>query len=138
VVRGNPGKRALPKNEPKPRLTAKPYRPDDLDDMAVEEWNRLVPILYETKVLTEADYLILAMICRIESRRKKAQRKINELGLTVKGRDGGPVVNPFIRVAENCENQLRPLLREVGITPASRTGVSTIAEAKPDDPWANL
>ncbi len=138
IIRGNPGKRALPKNEPKPQLTDRPYQPDDLDEIAREEWSRLAPILFRCRVLTEADYLVLAMICRLESRRKKAQLKINEFGMAVKGPNGGPVINPFIRVAQECENQLRPLLREVGITPSSRSGVTTVSESAPSSPWAKL
>ena len=77
IIRGNPGKRALPKDEPKPR-DQKPYRPEYIsnDATALQEWERLSEILTHMRVLTEADYIMLASICVTYATMVKAQKAI--------------------------------------------------------------
>lgn len=139
-ARGNPGKRKLPENAPSARLTGDLYRPDDLDPGAIEEWSRLVPILHEQGILSDENYLVVAQICRIESRRTAAQREINEAGMVVEGPGGAadPRIHPLLKVAQACEDQLRPLYREVGITPSSRGGVTAIAKESHTNPFAQF
>lgn len=129
-ARGNPGKRKLPQNAPAARLSGDLYRPDDLDQEACEEWDRLVPMLHEQGILSDENYLVVAQICRIESRRRSAQREINDAGMVVEG-PGGPAdprIHPLLKVAQSCEDQLRQLYREVGLTPSSRGGVTVVAK----------
>ena len=56
VLRGNPGKRPLNKREPEPPTDNPPHCPDHLDDVAKVEWNRLVAIVTQMWILSEADY----------------------------------------------------------------------------------
>lgn len=127
--RGNPGKRKLPENAPPARLTGELYRPDDLDAGAIEEWERLLPMLLGQGIVSDENYLVVAQICRIESRRKAAQIQVNQDGVVVEGPGGAadPRVHPLLKVIQTCEDQLRQLYREVGITPSSRGSVSKLA-----------
>lgn len=48
VIAGNPGKRALPTNEPQPELRdLEP--PRDLDEDEQREWDRIAPLLRDAR-----------------------------------------------------------------------------------------
>ena len=56
VLKGNPGRRPLPKNEIRPERSPKvPAAPDWLDDYGQAEWERVAPGLWNAGLLTEAD-----------------------------------------------------------------------------------
>ena len=65
IVRGNPGKRALPKNEPKPTVGAKV--PGWLTVRGRKEWERLGPMLERNGVLTEMDAESLGELCEAKA-----------------------------------------------------------------------
>src|SRR5205809_7859000 len=83
VIRGNPGKRPLNEREPQPRDVA-PKCPDYLDDVAKKEWKKLVKMLRFMRVLTEADYMALASLCKAFSTMAKAQDQLKQTGLLLK------------------------------------------------------
>jgi P27 family predicted phage terminase small subunit len=134
-ARGNPGKRTLPKPQdlPNARLSGDLYCPDDLSESAKQVWDRLVPLLTKQGVLSDESYLVVAHICRVEGRRKDAAAIVQESGMECEGEP-----HPMLRTVEKCEDQLRPLYREVGITPASRGGVPRAAIDKQANPWDDL
>ena len=63
ALEGNPGKRELNKNEPKPKKKA-PACPKWLDDEAKKEWRRLSKQLEELGILTEVDMTAFAGYCQ--------------------------------------------------------------------------
>ena len=64
VLKGNPSRRPLPKNEIRPeRAPEIPAPPDWLDDYARAEWERVAPGLWRTGLLTEPDVGVLASYC---------------------------------------------------------------------------
>lgn len=136
IMRGNPGKRALNHSEPQPgEFTSDP--PPHLDDEAVAEWKRLVPILQRMKVLTEADYIALATLCQAYSTMSQAQKQLRESGLLYKTRTGHVSQSPLLSIVnQNAEIVMRHL-REFGMTPSSRSRLSVDKEApKQDHEWA--
>lgn len=124
VLQGNPGKRRLNTAEPEP-LEGEIYQPEDVaaDSVAAEEWARICPMLKQLGIIGAQDYLVLSDICRIHARRVMAQAKINELGPMVKGSLGAPTMNPFIKLAQECERDLRQLYRTVGLDPSGRSAL---------------
>lgn len=72
IAEGCPGKRAVNRREPQPRVRI-PKCPAHLDPRAREEWKRLVPILRRMRVLTEADGMVLANLCQSYSTMVKAR-----------------------------------------------------------------
>ena len=140
IIKGNPGKRALNKLEPKPRAK-KPICPDHLDEVAQREWKRLVPILLRMKVLTEADYIALANLCQTYSTMVKAQEQLNKAGILFKTPSGYIQQSPLISVVNGCIEKLNALCREFGLTPSSRTRIQTVSDGgsgKADDPWSRF
>jgi P27 family predicted phage terminase small subunit len=109
VLRGNPGKRALPKNEIQPeRLPAIPEAPDWLDDYAVEEWRRVAPGLWRTGALTTPDVATLAAYSFSFSQLRTAAEILKRMrandagglrGLIVSTKDKNTTPNPLIWVA---------------------------------------
>src|SRR6187402_1731067 len=63
VLEGNPARRPLPTNEPRP-LPGEPDMPDYLDVDARKEWKHFVKILLEMRVLTKADGTALGNLCQ--------------------------------------------------------------------------
>lgn len=139
VIRGNPGKRKLNRNEPKPIITL-PHCPAYLDENARTEWDRLAPILVRMKILTEADYIALASLCQTYSTMMKAQEQLNKSGILFKTPSGYVQQSPLIGVVNNCTEKIVTLCREFGLTPSARSRVQTnpAETAKADDPWARL
>jgi len=65
ILRGNPGKRPLPKNEPKPAMCV--TVPDWLTVGARKEWKLLAPMLERNRVLTEMDAETLGEMCEAKA-----------------------------------------------------------------------
>lgn len=106
------------RNEPQPRL-ANPDSPIPRslrNRYSREQWVILSALLAEVKVLTEADKLSLEMLCESYGRYRVARSA---------------------RARDIAFDQTLKLLRELGLTPASRTKVSMVnAPAKdPFDTW---
>ena len=103
--RGNPGKRPLNHDEPKPELVdGLPQPPKWLKGEAKREWNRVLPYLTGTKVLAKLDTGPLATYCLLHAEVVKAARK-------------GEI--PTAAVI----SQYRSLAGEFGMTPSSRSRI---------------
>ena len=77
LLKGNPGKRRLNKNEPVPRIPASaPEPPAFLSDIAKEEWARVSGELYAMHLLTTVDVAALALYCDAYSRWRTATEAI--------------------------------------------------------------
>ena len=77
LIEGNPGKRPLPKNEPKPKIK-KSEAPEWLDETARAIWDEYEPKLRNLELLTEIDQEAFAAFCHCASMfRKYAIRAAN-------------------------------------------------------------
>jgi P27 family predicted phage terminase small subunit len=151
---GNPGHRALNKNEPKPE-TGIPSMPKWLSKAARKEWKEVIPILLKMKVLTRADGNAVGTYCQACATLAEAQRKIELHGITITlyetGKDGKilkddagelrliPIsvkTNPAVTIADKTMKLVRALGSDLGLTPASRARLKTEGEQKPEDPMA--
>lgn len=138
LIRGNPGRRPLPENEPKP-ASGIPERPDDLDDVAAAVWDRLAPLLDDMHVLTVADGEALAHLCKDTSLLEAAAMGLAHSQLLMKSPTGVVGISPLYRIVHTQRKAVREWLREFGLTPASRTGVKTIdGKSEQDSAWANM
>lgn len=132
-LRGNPGHRALNKQEPKPP-EGRPQRPSFLTKDAKKAWKTLVPILEEMGVLSTADGNALAGMCQCYSRWKQAEAEIDLRGITVQepitGRDdsGDTIIlgykikkNPACNISKEMLQQFRSFATLFGLDPSSRS-----------------
>ncbi|MGH8578872.1 MAG: phage terminase small subunit P27 family [Gammaproteobacteria bacterium] len=124
LLHGNPGKRPVPKKEPRPSVTFL-RTPADLSDEAKRHWRRFARPLYEAGILTELDGLALRMLCEALVLWEEAGREVEREGLVIPGYNGNLVISPYARIANTAFDQVTRLLAEFGMTPASRTRIKT-------------
>lgn len=137
LIRGNPGKRAINKREPQPSAKA-PRCPDFLDEIAKREWSRMLPILKRMKVLTEADGVALANLCQALSTMIQAQEALSKSGLLVKAQSGWVQQSPLVSVVQSQMKIVNQLCGEFGLTPSSRSRITTASEPDKSNPYAGM
>lgn len=82
VLQGNPGKRSLPKNEPKPPVGC--GKPAGLSKRAGVVWDHVVPELIAQRVATTLDPWALAKLCELEVEFQRRVRRGESLATTAK------------------------------------------------------
>ena len=87
VLEGNPGKRSLNRQEPKPEKKA-PRCPAWLEDEAKKEWKRMAKQMEQLGILTEIDMAAFAGYCQAYARWKEAEEYISEHGTVMKAPSG--------------------------------------------------
>lgn len=124
LVKGNPGKRATNKKEPKPERQV-PSCPAHLTDEAKVAWGRLVVLLDRMGVLTEADVFALERLCDCYADILACRELIERDGRTYSTIDqnGNTLVknNPAVNQLRAADAQFKSYLVEFGLTPAART-----------------
>jgi P27 family predicted phage terminase small subunit len=155
VIEGNRSRRPLPKNEPQYEAY-KPKRPDTLTPAAGKIWDELVAEMNRVKLLRKVDEYALAQLCEDQALLNEMQAGLQQMAAafrkqaTDQGKElPGPPLLVMMRSTEGRRmmssiRELSTLVilqrREFGLTPASRTRVSTIGEKTEaqDDPWSQF
>jgi len=130
LVTGNPGRRPLNKNEPKPRRKLM-QPPDELSDDAKIEWKRIAPELHRLGLLTVADRAALAAYCEewavfMVARRalaRMAERDLLTGGLMIKSESGYAMQNPLVGTAHKARRAMIAYAAEFGMTPSARSRI---------------
>lgn len=123
-LEGFPGKRKPNANEPKPRPGTPPC-PQSLSPKARQEWKRITAELRALNLLTQLDRAALAIYCNAWARWVEAEEQVAKLGAVVKSPSGFPIQNPYLAIANAAGEHMRKIMTEFGLTPASRTRIST-------------
>jgi len=133
-LRGNPGRRPLPKNEPEPEIVA-PSCPKHLVGEARKEWRRMSKQLVELGLLSKIDRAALAGYCTVWGRHVEAEVELRKAGLIVKEPTSGyPIQNPYLAIANTALKQMRAFSVEFGLTPSSRSRV-TVSKPEKKNPF---
>lgn len=119
-LEGNPGKRPLNKNEPKPEKKA-PKRPSWLLPDAKKEWRRLSGELEAMGLLTQVDMAAFAGYCQAYARWKEAEEFITKHGSILKTASGYIQQIPQVSIAQQNQKQMRNFCSELGLSPSSRS-----------------
>jgi P27 family predicted phage terminase small subunit len=127
---GNPGKRPLNQNEPRPKPSI-PECPPELGPAAKREWERLVGDLAKQNLMTNLDRAALAAYCGAYALWADATEQIQKYGAMIKSPTGYPVQSPYISIANRQAEIMMRIASEFGFTPASR---SRIAAPTPQEP----
>ena len=138
LIKGNPGKRAINKNEPKPTRGV-PKCPAHLDAKAKTAWAKLCKSLDEMGILTLADQYALEVLVSIYARIRDLQKAVKDYGSTTYttiSTAGEKVVKAYPEVSqlEKAESLFRSYLTEFGLTPSARTKVEASEKENKDDP----
>ena len=97
-LEGNPGKRPLNENEPKPSGKA-PSCPTWLEPDAKKEWDRLSAVLEAMGLLTSVDMAAFAGYCQAYARWKEAEEFITKHGSIIKTNSGYIQQVPQVSIA---------------------------------------
>lgn len=118
--------------------------PNWLSEDAKAEWTRIVPILAERKILTEADLGSLENYCLAMGTVREMEREIQRCGAIQKvykvDKDGNSCLvsmrkNPAVAIQSEAMNRARLLAAEIGATPVSRSRPSVDDKDDDDDLW---
>jgi P27 family predicted phage terminase small subunit len=134
ILRGIPGKRRLPKNEPiLPAVLPEP--PEVIQGAALAEWHRITPLLHGAGLLTALDSSALVAYCQSYATWIEAQANIRKSGTVIKSIQGQPMMSPYLKVANIAWQQWTRMLTEFGMSPSSRSRVKVPEAPKEDDPY---
>ena len=127
MLQGNPGKRALPKGEPKPAAGRLPSAPRWLSDEAKREWKRLAPRLWRVGLLTEVDGTALGLLCEAFAQYVTAKAVVDREGMLLMSEKGNAYQHPATGLMTQARGELMKWAREFGMTPAARSRISVQA-----------
>lgn len=136
LIEGNPSKRPLNRNEPKPR-PVRPPCPRWLNQEAKREWRRIVPELDALGLLTIVDRAALAGYCQAYARWRQAEEAIEKYGMIGKTESGYVQQLPYVSIAQKSLQILKGFAQEFGLTPSSRSRMS-VADPESDDEMEEL
>lgn len=143
ILRGNPGQRALPANEPTPAASdAKPPKGISKDAKAI--WKEIAPALINAGILTEADRSELARLCELRVEAASLRKILNDDGWVIRqnaldshGKDAGERIkaHPAAAMLRGVESAIVALSDRFGLNPSSRSRLSIGEVGKPEDPY---
>ena len=137
MLRGNPGKRPINENEPKPRQRKRvPSPPDDLGELGQKEWRRQGPELVRLGLLTDMDRTAFHVYCDTYERWVVASREAKRIPLITTPR-GHIQQSPWVSMANRLFYMLNQSLMRFGMDPASRSRIAVDPADREDDELAN-
>lgn len=137
--RGNPGKRALNKHEPKP-MVGLPSFPDYLPEAARAIWEALGSELVRNGIMTELDGPALADLVEVEILNRRLSEGLSQttpiLIVDVPAAEGGANAdakkNPLWALKLDYLKERRAQHQQFGMTPASRSKITAVPAGEVD------
>ncbi|MGD8196765.1 phage terminase small subunit P27 family [Lacticaseibacillus paracasei] len=110
-----------------------------LDEYAVTEWQRIVPLLKKDIPVSELDAALIASHCQAYSDIQKAAELVQEQGMMVDTADSVKA-NPAVKMKLDATNQMIRIDDLLGLSVYSRAklAVKNETKKKPYDPFADL
>lgn len=109
------------------------------DDMAVEKWRELAPALAKAGVLKVTDKDVLVLYCVAHSRYWKAQRELDDFGITITNPvTGMPSRNPAAMILSEAYRQMTTAGSRLGLDPASRQNIAGKDKSVSQNRWAEF
>ncbi|WP_342741228.1 phage terminase small subunit P27 family [Tropicimonas isoalkanivorans] len=94
--------------------------PEWMSEDAAEEWDRVMPILAERRILTVADLGSLENYCMAMGTVREMDRHLQDYGHVIDV-DGVMKRNPAVGIQSDAMTRARLLAAELGLTPVSRS-----------------
>lgn len=116
--------------------------PEWLSDDARGEWDRIVPVLAQRKILTTADLGLVENYCAAMGMVRELEREIQKVGAVQKiyaiDKEGNSRLvnvrkNPAVAIQSDYMNKARMMAAELGCTPVSRSRPSVQDDDDGDD-----
>lgn len=135
ILRGNPGCRPLPTNEPKPRRVL-PRPPKHLNERARRIWRSTAKELYVAGLLTTIDVHHLATYCSTYAEQLEAEENVKKTGMVIKTLNGNFIQNPYLGIVHRCIDILNKMRADFGMTPSARARIKVDPD-KEDDSFSD-
>lgn len=132
-LRGNPGKRRLPPNEPLPAPAGEPKPPAHLAKEAKAEWRYITAELRALGLISKIDVGLLEGWCVARGDFIQACRALKREGLIVERSGEPPRRNPWLMVKSKAVEQMVRIGSEFGLSPASRPRIGRAPLIPPGD-----
>lgn len=122
LIKGNPGKRAINRREPKPRREV-PSPPATLCPVSLVAWGKYSVILDRMGVLTEADSGALERLCECYAEMQEYKAIVKAERPTYETSAGLKKANPAVAMLADADRRFKSYLVEFGLSPAARSKV---------------
>lgn len=118
-----------------PKLNFEP--PQGMKGEAVEEWNRVVPLLAENTPVSELDRALIEIYCNAFAQYKLCEREVNHDGVVVTSATGTKVRNPYIMEEHEAIKTIKVTATELGLSVNARAKLelNNAKTDKPSDPF---
>ena len=120
ILEGNPSRRPLPTNEPKPP-PAIPKPPVHLSTEARREWRRVTIELDRLSMITHVDRALLAVYCESWATWQELRLWLREHKRTYKTPTGEWKTRPEANLLYRAERQIISMANHFGLSPAARS-----------------
>jgi len=120
VIRGNPGKRPLNKDEPQPQVAVNIRPPTWLTKEAKKHWKVVSKQLSDVGILTDLDKHALTMYCEEYARWRDALQKMKDQEV-IETDKGNEIQSPWVGIANKAFDHMLKIMSEFGMTPSSRS-----------------
>ncbi|WP_347879390.1 phage terminase small subunit P27 family [Burkholderia cenocepacia] len=112
--------------------------PEWLDDVAVDMWERVAPLLCKQKILQFTDLHYVEIFCAAYGNWLRAQEQLAKEGPVVIGAQGGPVKKPAATVVKEAAGQMTTFGAMLGLDPSSRQRLISPKMKSTGNPFADL
>lgn len=119
------------------RLEKVPPAPRWMSKHAKAEWKRVIPLMIERRILTDADLGSVESYCIATGQVAEMEDLIRREGAVV-ATDRGPKKHPALQVQKDAMTQARLLAAELGLTPVSRSRAAMRDDTDDDEDLAVL
>jgi P27 family predicted phage terminase small subunit len=137
LLEGNPGKRPIPKGEPKP-MPISPQCPVWLYPEAKAMWSHLMPELERIGLMTIVDGRAFEAACQNYATWVRCEKYLKKNGYTILAPSGYPVQRPEVTVGQKALKAFQSFCTEFGMTPASRSRMDIKQRQVEEDPMDAL
>jgi P27 family predicted phage terminase small subunit len=134
---GNPGKRPLPTNEPKPRGKMRPMPSDRLSSRAQLTWIRLRAAMEPLGLLTGVDAEAFELLCQHYDLALNALEVVQSDGFSYKNDKGNLSRNPNDLAFLQHSRAFLRYSSEFGMTPSSRARLAPLETGEKDSSLAD-
>lgn len=104
-----------------------------MSEDAAAEWNRVMPILTDRRILTDADLGSLENYCLAIGTVRAMERELQANGHVLEDIEGKLKRNPAVGIQSDAMTRSRLLAAELGLTPVSRSRPAIRDEDDEDD-----
>lgn len=131
------GGKANEKTPPAPTEAPPLFAPPWLSVYGREQWDRLCPLLVRYGVVADVDASVLAAYCEASADFRRAREALRDEPLVIERRLGHgatkAVTSPWFTASCTAARQMQALGAELGLSPASRSGIVAHNKQRPGD-----